>query len=193
MDKLVLQWSKLPPKQRWALVGLIAVGVLVGYYYLYYGEVSEKVTSLREQYQVLETQRAEKQAYVDNLAKYEARLNELQQDLNVARAQLPDAADVPQLLATLGNKARQSGLTINRFQPGADAPKEFYASIDFALEVRGSYHEVATFIDAVGKLDRIVNVTELSMTEPKTENQKAVVTSKFMLTTYRFVGGGGAP
>ena len=113
MDKLVLQWAAVPSKQRWFLVVLAFVGVSAGYYYLYFGELEEKVTALRAQHLELENQRVEKQAYVNNLAKYEARLNELQQDLNVARAQLPDAEDVPQLLAQLGNKARQAGLTIN--------------------------------------------------------------------------------
>jgi type IV pilus assembly protein PilO len=188
MDKLIQQWSKVPPKQRYALVGLIAVGLVAGYYYLYYGEVAERITGLEEQYRTLETQRVEKQAYVDNLAKYEARLNELQQDLNVARAQLPDQADVPQLLAQLGNKGRQSGLAIESFQPTGETPAEFYATITFGMQVRGSFHEVGTFIDSVGKLDRIVNVTDISLTEPKTENQKVVVKSTFNLATYRFVG-----
>jgi type IV pilus assembly protein PilO len=189
MDKLVQQWSKVPPKQRYALVALIAVGLLAGYYYLYYGEASERVQALSEQYTTLESQRVEKQAYVDNLAKYEARINELQQQLNEARAKLPDQADVPQLLAQLGNKGRQLGLAIDRFQPGSETPAEFYATIAFAVEARGSYHEVGMFLDAVGSLDRIVNVTDISLTDPKTENQKVVVKSQFNLSTYRFLGG----
>ena len=56
------------------------------------------------------------------------------------------------------------------------------------MEVKGAYHEVATFIDSVGKLDRIVNVAGLSLENPKTVNKKIVVDAKFTLSTYRFIG-----
>ena len=115
MEELIAKYSKVPAKQRYALVALGVVGLVAGYYYGYHIAVAERLDSVKSQYRALEAERAEKQAYVDNLAKYEARLNELQQDLNAARAQLPDAADVPQLLAQLGNKGRQSGLSISRW------------------------------------------------------------------------------
>jgi type IV pilus assembly protein PilO len=57
--------------------------------------------------------------------------------------------------------------------------------------VAGSYHEIGNFIDSIGKLDRIINVTDISMTNPKTQNQKIIVQSKFNIKTYRFVGGTG--
>ena len=129
MEKFLERYAKIPAKQRYALVGLIVIGIVGGYYYLYHIDDGNKLVEMQQTYTKLEAERAEKQAYVDNLAKYEARLNELQQDLNVARAQLPDAADVPQLLAQLGNKARQSGLAIASFDPKGESVKEFVAEL----------------------------------------------------------------
>jgi type IV pilus assembly protein PilO len=188
MEKFLGRYSKIPAKQRYAIVGVLIVGMIAGYYYFYHVEDGKKLEERQEQYAKLEAERAEKQAYVDNLAKYEARLNELQQDLNVARSQLPDAADVPQLLAQLGNKARQSGLAIATFEPKGESVKDFVAELTFAMQVKGSYHEIGTFIDSVGKLDRIVNVAGLSLEAPKTVNKKILVDAKFTLSTYRFIG-----
>jgi type IV pilus assembly protein PilO len=188
MDKFLERYAKVPAKQRYAIVGLLVVGMIGAYYYFYHMEDVGKLEELQQQYTKLEADRAEKQAYVDNLAKYEARLNELQQDLNVARSQLPDAADVPQLLAQLGNKARQSGLAIASFDPKGESVKEFVAELTFGMQVKGSYHEIGTFIDSVGKLDRIVNVAGLSLDAPKTLNKKILVDAKFTLSTYRFIG-----
>ncbi|MBI5508415.1 MAG: type 4a pilus biogenesis protein PilO [Deltaproteobacteria bacterium] len=188
MEKFLQHYAKIPAKQRYALAGLIAVAMVGGYYYLYHLDDTRRLSDLQQQYAKLEAERAEKQAYIDNLAKYEARLNELQQDLNKARAQLPDAADVPQLLAQLGNKARQSGLTIVNFEPKGESLREFVAELNFATQVKGSYHEVATFIDSVGKLDRIVNVSALSLETPKTVNKKILLDAKFTLSTFRFLG-----
>ena len=94
---------------------------------------------------------------------------------------------MPQLLAQLDNRARQAGLAISRFEPKGETPKDFYAEINFAMDVRGSYHEIATFIDSVGKLDRIVNVMSIKMDAPVTANQKVVVRSDFTIKAYRFI------
>ncbi len=190
MDKILERYAKIPAKQRYLLVSLIVVGMIAGYYFLYYTEDAAKLQQLKQQYATLESQRAEKQAYVDNMPKYEARHSELLQQLNAKRAQLPDAADVPQLLAQLGNKARQAGLTIDNFEPKGETKREFVAELAFAMAVKGSYHEIATFIDSVGRLDRIINTSGLTMESPKTVNKKVVVDAKFTLSTYRYLGEG---
>lgn len=187
MEALLEKYTKIPQRQRYTLAVLIIAGLCGAYFYLFHMEQTARIESLEQEYRKIESERAEKQAYVDNLARYEARLADLQRNLNAARAQLPDDADVPQLLAQLGNKARQSGLEIDRFEPQGETPKSFYGEIAFAVNVRGSYHEVATFIDALGKLDRIVNVSDLTMKNPKTVNQKVVIDGTFKVKTYRFL------
>jgi type IV pilus assembly protein PilO len=187
MDKLVERYAKLGPRERYGGLAAVIVLLLAAYWYVIYSEQASRLEKLQKQYDALEQQRAQTEGYVQNLAKYEARLNELQGNLNEARAQLPDEADVPQLLAQLDNRARQAGLAISRFEPKAESPKDFYAEIGFDMDVKGSYHEIATFIDSVGKLDRIVNVSDITMKEPKTVNQKVVVASDFIIKTYRFL------
>jgi len=187
MDELLARYSKVPARQRYAVFALLVLVVLVADWYFVYSDQAAKVGRLEAEYARVETERAEKQAYVENMSKYEARLKELQESLVAARSQLPDDPDVPQLLSQLGNKARQAGLEIDRFEPKGEKAQDFYAEIIFELKVRGSYHEVGTFLDAVGKLDRILNVTNLAMTGPKTLNQKVVVDCGFMVKTYRFL------
>jgi type IV pilus assembly protein PilO len=55
------------------------------------------------------------------------------------------------------------------------------------MTVTGNYHEIATFFDSLGRLRRIVNVSDISMTAPKDLAGKMVVDAKFMVTTYMFV------
>lgn len=187
MEKLIERYADTPPRERYTAIAMIVVLILGGYWYFFYSEQTTEIENREQQYQALERERVEKQAYVDNLAQYEARLNELQNSLNEAREQLPDDPDVPQLLAQLDNRARQAGLSINRFEPRGEKPQDFYAEINFGMDVRGSYHEIATFIDSVGKLDRIVNVMGISMQQPKTVNQKVLVQSDFTIRAYRFL------
>ncbi len=187
MDDILAKYAKIPVRQRLlAFVGILVL-LVGGFWFLFYADQAEKLDRLKQQFMKLENERAEKQAYIDNLAKYEARLTELQASLDQARAQLPDDPDVPQLLAQLGVKAHNAGLVIDRFEPKGESVGEFFAEIIFALKVRGSYHEIGTFLDSLAKLDRIINVTGIAMTSPKTVNQKVEVDGAFTLKTYRFV------
>ncbi len=191
MEELLARYAKIPPRQRYGAFGLIVLLMLVGYWFFIHADQSTRLSELEDSYTKLETERAEKQAYVENLQKYEARLNELQNSLNTARSQLPDDPDVPQLLAQLGNKAKQAGLEIDRFEPKGERPQDFYAEIMFDMKVHGSYHEIGTFLDSVGKLDRILNVSSLAMSNPRTLNQKVIVDCAFTVKTYRFLEKGG--
>ncbi len=184
---MLARYAKIPFRQRMAVFAAVVAAVLLGYWYLVKSAQASKIEALEQTYTELESERAEKQAYAENLVRYEARLNELQESLNQARSQLPDDPDVPQLLAQLGNKARQAGLEIERFEPKGEQPRDFYAEIVFEMKVHGSFHEIATFLDSLGKLDRILNVTGLSMTAPKTVNQKVVVDCGFTIKSYRFL------
>lgn len=189
MEKLIEQYAALPQQQRLAAAGLLIVALIGGYWYFVHQDETKKLTMLEKQYRDLDQERAQQRAYVANLAKYEARFNELQQDLNDARAMLPSEADVPQLLAQLDNHARQSGLDIILFKPDGEKKKDFYAEVIFDMQVSGSYHEVGTFIDAVAQMDRIVNVLNINMTKPTTENQKILINGQFDIKTYRFIEG----
>ena len=187
MEELLAKYAKIPERIRYPAALGIFVALIASHFFLVHAGQVDQLAALEEQYRKQEAERAEKRAYADNLPKYEARFSELQQALNTARAMLPDNPDVPQFLAQLGNSARDVGLTIDRFEPRPEAFQDFYAEIGFGVQVHGSYHEVAMFIDQVGKVDRIVNVSDLAMTGPKSENQKIIVQSTFLVKTYRFL------
>ena len=62
------------------------------------------------------------------------------------------------------------------FQPMPEIIRDFYAEVPFKLKVTGSFHEVATFFDRVGKLYRIVNIRNISMSDPTERSGKIVLT-----------------
>ncbi|MEM6731631.1 MAG: type 4a pilus biogenesis protein PilO, partial [Myxococcota bacterium] len=127
MDKLVEQWAGIPQQQRYGIaIGLVIV-IIGGYWYFFHTDSVRKLEQQQKTLLKLSQERTQQEEYVARLAQYEAKFNQLQQDLNEARSQLPDDADVPQLLAQLDNNARQSGLNIVRFEPKAESDKGFYA------------------------------------------------------------------
>ncbi len=187
MDDLIEQYTKVPPGQRYLAALAVAGIAVVLYYSIYYQDQQDRLSSLNSRLRTEETKRNEKEAYINNLSQYEARFKQLQEELEHARNILPDKENVPELIAQLGSRARQSGLEIEQFKPVSTTPVGFYEEIAFTMNLKGSYHEIATFVDAVGKMDRIVNVSGLSLLRPKTINQKIVLDGKFTIKTYRFI------
>lgn len=188
--EVVTRYGQTPLRSR--IGGVVALLVLiVGAYVLFWqqGQQSE-LSAMQESLRKTESERSEKIAYAANLALYEARLSELSARLQDARAMLPDSPDVPQFLSQIGAIAKETGLVIERFEPGHEEAQDFYSETKFTLQVRGTYHEIGLFLDAVSRMDRIVNVGGLSMVDPKALDQQVLVTGAFYLRAFRSLTAG---
>jgi type IV pilus assembly protein PilO len=58
--------------------------------------------------------------------------------------------------------------------------------IPVSIEVSGTYHDVAVFFDRVGRMERIINILNVSM-QPVSE-RSTVLTTTCDAVTYRFKG-----
>src|SRR6185436_2667370 len=87
----------------------------------------------------------------------------------------------------ISSAGRESGLEILLFRQKPERFQDFYAEVPVDVLVRGNYHQVATFFDRVGQLDRIVNVADISMKEPKAESGTMIVDTSCSAVTFRFL------
>ena len=79
--------------------------------------------------------------------------------LDSLRAVLPEEKDAADLLRRMQTVATQSNLTIKSFKPAPVVTKQLHAEWPIALELDGTYHNLAIFFDRVGKFTRIVNIS----------------------------------
>jgi type IV pilus assembly protein PilO len=191
MDELFERYSDLPSNQRYILGAMVLAALVVGHFTFIYDSQKVILGVLQSKMQLKNSERMRQTTIAQDRARFESRVGELEQSLRDARLQLPDTADVPQLLTQAGNRASEIGLTLDSFSPGAETKREFYAEIVIAMDVTGTYHEVAMFIDSLARLERIINVTDLSIRNPKASNSRTLIKSKFSIKTYRFLAGGG--
>ncbi|MEM7564904.1 MAG: type 4a pilus biogenesis protein PilO, partial [Pseudomonadota bacterium] len=56
-----------------------------------------------------------------------------------------------------------AGLEIKKFKPSAEEKRGFYAELPIALEVSGSFHQLATFISGIAALPRIVTINDMKL------------------------------
>lgn len=100
---------------------------------------------------------------------------------------LPNEKEIPSLLRKLTELGAEAQLDVRSIQPQNERPKEFYLEIPIAIEVRGEYHNVAVFFDKVGRMERIMNISNVSM-RPVSDRSTTLIT-RCNAVTYRFKGG----
>jgi type IV pilus assembly protein PilO len=128
-----------------------------------------------------------KLAKAANMPRLQAELREMEIKLKEAMAQLPDRKEIPDLLSTLSNKAREAGLEILLFRPRAENFQEFYAEIPVDIVVKGGFFNAVSFFDDVSKLNRIVNIDNIDFKNPRVAGDQVTMDISNLATTYRFL------
>ena len=176
--------SKLKMVHRVLIFAGTVVLLLGLFIYLIYLPKTGEITKIKSEKDRLDKEIRLAKRRTKNLKKLEADLTMVEGNLKSAITLLPTTSEIPKLLKSITKLGNDSDLEFLLFSPEKQVSKEFYVEIPVSMEVRGSYHNVATFFDKVGKLDRIVNVVNVNMTPLKAYSTYLKTTCKAV--TYRF-------
>jgi type IV pilus assembly protein PilO len=185
--------NKLPLGQKIAALVLIVGGITAANYFLLVQPEYEQLQRQEGVLRALEDDLTQKQAIANNLAQFKHEKEILERRLAQALTELPNEANIDDLIRSLAEIGTKSGLTINTIDPQAEQRQSFYAAIPIVMSVTGNYHEIGVFLDSLSKLARIVNVTNIKMGNAKLQNDKVVVAASYVATTFRFLPPEAAP
>ena len=163
---------------------LLLVG---GFWYFFYSSVGEELEVATTEVDTIKQEIAEKTGIAANLDKFEGEVARLDAELNRALRELPDKREIDRLLDRISDKARDAGLEIRLFQPQGERLRDFYAEVPVQIEVRGTYHELASFFDEVAHLSRVVNVEDFKMGAPDREEDGTILNTSVVMTSFRFL------
>ncbi len=189
MNPKVEKLLKLPLYQRSAILGVLVLLIVGAFVWFLWLPEYEKIGQMEAEVSRLEAEYIQKKQIADNLPKFKAEFAKLEVLLKEALTQLPNKKEIPSLLTNLATLAKDSGLEVTSFSPKGEVSKGFYAEVPAALDLVGTYHQIAEFAQAVGKLSRIVNLSNLDLSSPKVSDSDglAVLKIKCKVTTFRFV------
>lgn len=187
MNSRVEKVLNLPAYQRVLIVLIVMALLIAGFYFLFYQAQLEQHDSLIKKRDAARVKLEKNQKIADNLPVYRAEYEKMQAKLDEALGELPLQKEIPGLLISIGDMAKDKGLEILRFKPSAEVAKGFYAEVPVALKLAGSYHQVAAFFDAVSKMERIVNIQGLTLGGAKDVKGKTTLKIDCRAITFRFV------
>ena len=187
MDSRVEGFIRRPLYQRVMVLFVLMALVVTGFYFSVYQGQMEEISSLHQRLITVNSKLAENRRIAANLPIFRAEYERLQAKLNDALSELPDKKEIFKLLRNVGDLARNQGLDVLQFTPAPEVVKGFYAEVPVNLQLRGSYHDVALFFDAVGRLPRIVNIDQLKLGQPTVVAGRTTLNVSCRTTTFRFV------
>ena len=187
MDEIIDKVLKAPPLQRWGgLAALLVVLTILNFVLLVRPELGTLENQAAQQ-RALDSQLQEKSEIAQNLNERRREMDVLQQKLDEALAELPESADLDELLAQLNEIGRKSGLEISAVEPAPEESAQIYVKIPIKMALTGNYHEIAMFLQSLANLRRIVNVNNIQLGSPTLKSEKVVLSSSFVATTFRFL------
>jgi len=146
------------------LYGLLSTVVLFCFVYFLISPLGKEIERLRNQ----KNQKIAELATFRNLKQNRARL--LQQivvkqgELDSIKEIFPDEKEIPALIKKVWEKSFRRGLFTSRFNPAEDIEREYYIENPYNLEIWGTYHEFAQFINDIAKIELICNLDKLAIT-----------------------------
>src|SRR5207249_10074285 len=118
------------------------------------------------------------------LPEFRSQVSDLEGRLANLKAILPEEKDAADLLNRMQTVAAQSNMTIKGFKPAPTVTKQLHAEWPISLELEGTYHNLATFYDRVGKFTRIVNVSGVNIKAKDRQTGNVTISATCTATTF---------
>jgi type IV pilus assembly protein PilO len=118
-----------------------------------------------------------------NLEEYRRQLAEIDRSFGALLKQLPNKAEMGDMLVDINKAAQARGLSVELFKPGGEAPKEFYAEVPITLTLIGSYHDIGAFTGDIARLPRIVTLNDINLSA----NPNATLVLRTTAKTFRYL------
>jgi type IV pilus assembly protein PilO len=189
--------AKLPTWAKYVIGVIATLLTAAAYWFFFYSDVSAKIAGAIQQKQALRDEFAQQQqaqsgyfADRDELAVREQRARELNK-------LLPPDSQEDAFLSSVQSASNAAGIDLKGYAPQEEIAQNFYAKVPMKLEMSGKFHQIAKFAFELGKVDRIINVENIELTDPKVVGDEVILHARCLATAFHALtpkpARGGAP
>ena len=182
-----LSLNRLPLAGKIGVGGLLVALLGVTYYVLLHTDVAARID--REKHNTGELE-AELSRQKQSQASYFADRDELamrQQKQRELNKVLPTETEAATFLSAIQAVSNISGIDLKAWTPLEEVPQAFFAKVPMRLQITGHFHQIAKFVYEVGKQDRIINMENLELGDPKVEGDDVVLRASCLATTFHLI------
>lgn len=187
MNELLDRLFELDTPRRIGVYAALAAVVLGVYWYFFFAPGQAEIVEKQQAVEEKENEKATKTRLMARLPSVQQEVKDLDAQLRAALSQLPDQKEIPELLSTVSTVGRDAGLEILVFRQRPENLQEFYAEVPVEMVMRGNYRQVTSFVDAVGQLNRIVNLTNIAIRNPVVSPAGVTIDASCTAVTFRFL------
>ena len=144
--------------------GVLVIALVVGFLVLkpMYAENETKESALKAE----KAQIADLKQYENQERALDTNIEQLKQQLERQRTVVPDEKQADQFIHVLQEQASAAGIEIRRYTAKPVATRDYYSEVPFEIDLDGTYAGVVNFFDRVARLERIINISNLTMANP---------------------------
>ena len=187
--KVNINLKTLPAYVKVILSLAPALLIVIGVVFLLILPKHKEINALEIKIAAQENEIAKNQAKAAKLPQLTLENEKLRKRLEELKLQLPEEKEITSLLKQVSDLCIRAGLKVSLWKPEA---KRTHASgivyeIPVKVELGGSYHSLGSFFSSLTKLNRIVNITDFKLTDPKPDKGIAIIKITFTATTFSSV------
>jgi type IV pilus assembly protein PilO len=177
-------FSKVSPAARLGIGGVVVVMIALLYWVVFYSDISAKIESARRTQTSLRTELVTQQQAQASYFQDRDELALRQQRQREFNKALPEEAEAASFLSALQQVANTAGVDFRAWQPQDEKIEAFYAKFPMKIEMSGRFHQIAKFAFEVGRVERIINLENIELADPKLDGDGVVIHAKCLATTF---------
>jgi type IV pilus assembly protein PilO len=185
MNELIARFAKIPLKQKVALLGVLYALMGAIFYFLVYSDQEDRKKTLAADLLRINAEKTKLALIAEEKAKFEKRLQELEDKRKKALALLPDDAQLEDLQLEFTRRAKQAQIRITKIVPLPQVPMGFYAKVPVQLFLEGTFHQLVVFFNLISEMRRIVNIQDPVFTDPRPREGQVLLQAQVLATSYR--------
>jgi type IV pilus assembly protein PilO len=143
-------------------LGLVLLLFGLGWWRLY-GPQREHIAGQDAKLAELQVKIQEGRAARQRLPQFREEVRRLELELDKLLRILPVRLNTEDVLRRLRALAEQGDLDILRVTPGNLSDRDFYSEWPINIHLQGTYHNLASFFDRIGRFSRIFNIDNLNV------------------------------
>lgn len=179
-----LNLNKLPWYGQVVVFVVLGLALIGGFYWFYVVPTEAEMVSREQRLAALRVDIAKGSTTANQLNQFRQQVAELEGRLESLKAVLPEQKDVADLLRRIQTLATQSNLAIRGFKPAPSVTKQLHAEWPIALQLDGTYHNLAMFFDRVSKFSRIINVSNITIRAKEKPEPNSTISVECVATTF---------